>query len=586
MHAHVKSMYRQLCAIALSLTAAGCATPTPWADKPAGADPGGSTALTLPIRLIADTQVHESRGTASRFMSLAGDEFVNVTIRTGQQVIGSGDLLRAALTPANAFPLTLHLGDAIDVSCQTEWTHFSRVMKGQLGAPGSNSWLLAPGNHDGFYVGNFFPVEQGMYTEGNWNNVCNAGRSKVGNRDDGPNLYNAMTKGAIVKAYAGDLLGTGVPILPSGRQCVDGNALCFAYAVGNDSWSSHIVQLVRLPRSNDAATEIYALLLDSSDYPSRPYIGLGDIKAGVTAGVSAAQSHAAIDLLRDLPAGARFFIAAHHPYGSWKAGKWAAPDRSAFDNLLADKRFMNLFVSAHTHEGGWYQHARNGGMLYELNLGSLSDAPLHYRTLSFARTGKGEITVHSARTLLGEKSGIDCSAIPLPTNGFRERDQRTMSDRIKKFPLVVRTVASLGPALWHFLAFWEAKHTELGPQLLAYADVVEYSMPSDQRFQYRWGDPGAREIAFPDRASLIARLKYLSNCHDKTSSSIQEKGHLLKALDDYYWNASTDAAVRDAGHQARYCMAARIVAETGKNRSAVDNALQRSVIESRTLPVQ
>ncbi|MEJ7806920.1 MAG: hypothetical protein WKG03_13490, partial [Telluria sp.] len=355
--------------------------------------------------------------------------------------------------------------------------------------------------------------------------------------------------------------------------------------VGHDSWSSHIVQLVRLPRTADTVTDIFALLLDSSDYPSRPYIGVGDIKAGVNAGVSAAQSRAALDLIRDLPADARFFIAAHHPYASWRAGKWLAPERSAFDNLLADKRFMNLFVSAHTHEGGWYQHARNGGLLYELNLGSLSDAPLHYRTLSFTRSGQGELTVHSARTLLGEKSGIDCSAIPLPSSGYRESDQRTMSDRIHKFPVVIRTVASLVPAISHFFAFWEAKHTELGPQLLAYADVVDYSMPSHHGFQFRLGDPGAREIGFPDRASLVARLKYLHGCHDKTLCSVQEKGHLLKALDDYYWSATTDAAVRNAGHQARYCMAARMVAETGENRSAVSNALKRSVIESRTLPV-
>jgi hypothetical protein len=422
-----------------------------------------------------------------------------------------------------------------------------------------------------------------MYTKGNWDNVCNAGRSKVDNKDRKPNLYNGMTKGAIVMAYARDLVGLETAMAPSGRHCVDGKALCIAYAARPDAWSSHIVQLVRLPQTNNKAAGIYALLLDSSDYPSRPYIGVGDIKAGVEAGVSAAQSRAALQLIRDLPADARFFIAAHHPYDAWGTDKWATPHRVALDELLADSRFMKFFVSAHTHEGGWYQHARAGGMLYELNLGSLSDAPLHYRTLSFAQGSTGEITVHSSRMLLSEKSGIDCSDIPLPGNGFRETDQRTMSDRINKFPVLVRTLASLGPALWHFLAFWEAKHTELGPQLLAYADVVEYSMPLDHQFWFRLGDPGAKEITFPDRASLIERLKYLQHCHDKELCSVQEKGHLLKALDDYYWNSSTNVAVRDAGHKARYCMAARIVAQTGENHSAVENALKRSEIESRIL---
>lgn len=82
-----------------------------------------SIPLTQPVVLLADTQIHESRGTASHFWSLAGDEFFPVTIRTGQQVIGAPDMLLEALERTRDAPLLLHLhlGDAIDVSCQSEW---------------------------------------------------------------------------------------------------------------------------------------------------------------------------------------------------------------------------------------------------------------------------------------------------------------------------------------------------------------------------------------------------------------------------------------------------------------------------------
>jgi hypothetical protein len=565
----------------------GCATQKAWEETPA-ADRVALHDLTRTIRLISDTQIHESRGTASRFFSLAGDEFVNVTIRTGQQVIGAGDLLRAAVTPDIKYPLTLHLGDAMDVSCETEWTQFSRVMGGQLGAPGSNSWLLTPGNHDGFLAGNFFPTA-GWYTAAYWDNVCNGGRGKKDQKGE-HNVYNRMPKGKMLEKYISQLLGVSVTELPAkGIKCVNDGALCIAYEArqDQDSWSSYMVQLVRVPASDSSALPIYALLLDSSDYPTRPYIGIMDIKAGVDAGVSARQSAAALELVRAMPLNAKFFIAAHHPFFRWNVAKWSDPNRDGLGKLLSDSHFLRFFVSAHTHEGGWYQHAFEGRTFYELNLGSLADAPLYYRNLQLQQGSMGAITVRSERIRLTDTSfGIDCRDIPLPTQGYREIDQRSMSDRMHKYPVVVRTVASLGPALWRFLAFWEAKHVELAPQLLAYVDVVQYSMPLDLKFSFWPAGPMSQEKIFADRADLVKHLKHLAVCNDdQHGCSVQRKGQLLNALDDYYWSPALDAAIRDAGHKVRYCMATRIVAETGNNHGSVNQTLERSAIDQRTVPL-
>lgn len=74
------------------LVLSGCANQTTpeWSENAVPQSQNNSPQpLTLPILVLADTQFHESRGTASRYWSLAGDEFVPVTIRTGQHAAAS-----------------------------------------------------------------------------------------------------------------------------------------------------------------------------------------------------------------------------------------------------------------------------------------------------------------------------------------------------------------------------------------------------------------------------------------------------------------------------------------------------------------
>ena len=62
--------------------------------------------------------------------------------------------------------LSFEVGDAADLGCEGEFRTFTGIMN-TAGRP----WIMAPGNHDCFYFGNFHPV----HTE-NWEAACrNAG---------------------------------------------------------------------------------------------------------------------------------------------------------------------------------------------------------------------------------------------------------------------------------------------------------------------------------------------------------------------------------------------------------------------------
>lgn len=54
--------------------------------------------------------------------------------------------------------------------------------------------------------------------------------------------------------------------------------------------------------------------------------------------------------------------------------------------------------------------------------------------------------------------------------------------------------------------------------------------------------------------AVANRLRYLASCQDGYKCSVQEKGHLLHALDAYYWGQDngTPATVRETAHQLRY----------------------------------
>lgn len=549
----------------------GCAS-TPLHEIEAKPDSSIDAAplLTLPIGVVADTQVHESRGVASRYLGLGGDEVVDVTIRTGQQVIGSEDILTAALQRASSLPLIVHAGDAIDVSCQTEWKRFKRAMSSEeKSPPGPLTWLFTPGNHDGFLTGNVFPMDGDTYHPGFWANLCNAGQMW---RPDKSPVHSFMPKHLLVQDYV-RWLGGSFDRDEISRGCDKTGALCWAaYAPQRKPWQSFLVQLVRLPRAADAVLDVYALLLDSSDYESRPHVNLFSLRAGVEGSLSAAQLDAARSLLSSVPPQAKYFFIAHHPASDWRGDKWSVLRLAAWSSLLQDPRSLRFLVSAHTHTGSLRQNLTALGSFVELNTGSLADAPLYLRTLEFRRSPNGRIGVRS-EALPVEVDRQRCAMmLPLHREGELDYDvdtQRTEGARAGERSIGPVAIAS---ALRYFFNLWESKHKELRPHLLAYADVVDLTMPTDATIKYTWTstDSGSESDTLHGSASVSKALRANAGCTTGVGRcSTQAKGNLLMEVERYYTDLNTPEDVRARAHELRLCMAVSAAYDSAASRSEV-----------------
>ncbi|MFW9081963.1 metallophosphoesterase [Pseudomonas sp. P2757] len=585
-----------LCPLLVAMGAvAGCAN----GPKGVPVDPGkdwtqsGKTELTQPIALIADTQIHESRGVASRYFNRSGDEVVPVTLRTGQQVIGAADILAYAMERAKSYPLVVHAGDAIDVSCSTEWNLFMAAMgaSGRPG-PGPTSWLFAPGNHDGFLTGNMYPKDDAdgrIYVKSYWSNLCNAGQVW----SDHQRRYSQMPKEEIVSRYAA-MLARDTAVDSKNPNCNPDGSLCWATRIrrGDLQWTSYIVQRVRLPAAQSGGTPVYALLLDSSDFDQRPYLKPSGL-AGLRAGVSTDQLRALKHLTADLPSEARYFFIAHHPFDVWSGNDWSIEKRDLWNELNGDPRSLHFLVSAHTHTGALLSHNGEYGSLTELNTGSLSDAPVYLRNLKFEADSRGAVGFRSAAIpLIAKQSSPNCDGAQLSKSSdewdYSVRNQDTESDRTSTYPKLIRYTAAAFSAVGHWFKFWSGKHEELRPQLLAYADVAERTMPASQEFKYypfgERDDHGTpmRPVVLRGPAEVAQKLRANANCDTGAGfCSAQAKGNLLLALDTYYWlDPATPQTVKDKAHSLRLCMALAAAAESpypGSSEQDKVNTITRSV---------
>lgn len=566
-------MNQKLFCVLFSVLFGGCAAvPYTLLDLPQGGPGADASALTVPIGLVADTQFHESRGVASRYVGLSGDEFVDVTVRSGQQVIGAADILKFALKRSLQFPLVIHVGDAIDVSCDTEWDHFKDIMRAGRGAhPSSTTWVFAPGNHDGFFTGNIFPKEKGWYRTEYWSNMCNAGRMWTNEKS---RLYDLVSKNKIVSQYI-KMLGDEIAADGWARGCTADTALCWSTFVSkNEPWRSFLLQRVLLPQAIDSKTSVYVLLLDSSNYDQRPY--LFSFAAGTRGDISYLQMQEATKLIKALPPDSRYFFIAHHPTSDWKARNWEGARREAWKSLVQDKRSLQFLVSAHTHEGSLRQTGNELGNIVELNTGSLSDAPVYMRSLEFRMNAVGRIGFRSEAIKLRSENR-DCDVLePLASKkGFEYGvdTQRSENARASEKPMLIRYAKATQSALRNFFKYWEAKHKELRPQLLAYADVVDKTMPDDAEISYTWTetDNGPKKEDLRGKVAVSFALRKYANCVDgKGKCSVQAKGSLLLALEDYYWrDDKVPAEVKQKAYALRLCMATSAatdsLTEAGKN---------------------
>jgi hypothetical protein len=372
------------------------------------------------IRLIADSQLHEFHGAPTYLQSQEVDERVEVALRPSQQRMFAFDLLRRsmAVDPAAPTPdFVLHLGDAIDVSCSTEWDQFTFAMTASP-AP----WLLAPGNHDGYFTGNLLPpagykswnVFSTKYGSQGWQLRCGP---------VGPVLANGtrLDKPQFLKRYVDALKGTmGVREVHCDSDICLGDATSDVQVRAKVStaqpWSSYLMQKINIgatpcARDDERCTQLALILIDTSTYSSQPLFVRRP--AGTFASLSSEQWPVLRTWMSHAADPTKFVVAGHHALSNF-----SREERRELVNLLCDSDAL-LYVSAHTHVGYWRRWScDSGASLLELNVGSVLDWPSHFRELVVLQSDAGAWAVDAMHSDLGDPSDTRiCDPLWIPASG-------------------------------------------------------------------------------------------------------------------------------------------------------------------------
>lgn len=330
--------------------------------NPSDAEPVSSKAL-----LIADNQIHHLYGDPFLQRSVFIDKyFSGVAIRPPQLDLFGPELLRWALQSAQAMPV-IHLGDALDLACVAEFDAFEQAMSGS-----GRAWVMTPGNHDAYFFGNFEDIEHF------WQLACRRG--------GGP-----LRKDALITRYIQSLgkqwpsLGKQLRNAPEHGAWTCDRAVehhCFLQAIQwhidpVSRWRSYVLQKIDL--SLPGSTEVFSvILIDSSQYPETPRVLF--LHAGEEGSFLRDQAEVLRQWLdRATARGERLILATHHPYETL-----SRTSQEYLDALIRTYPVM-LFLSAHTHAGSYSTHQSKGRIWLELNVGSILDWPVEYRTLAFRR---------------------------------------------------------------------------------------------------------------------------------------------------------------------------------------------------------
>jgi len=368
-------------------------------------------AITNEIIIISDNQEHEIFGTAQQINSKLADKIVDVASRPVQQELFSKQLFRKVIQKENK-PI-IHLGDFLDISCRLEFENFISIMK-ESPVP----WALTIGNHDGFFVGNY---SDGKYFT-NWAGLCDGGRyyQNQHHRQRSECLYgsnknnmaiNIFNKATVIKKYIEALSEKQVPELKGYIEKDDHQDLkmtkeknvnwrsenpsdffyklygeiseCYPqWDIGSCKfYNSFLLQEIRLPSSNDNSPEVHVIILDTTHY-SKPFSLNTSIwkakQAGTYGEIQTSQKKKVEEwLVENANKKIITILAGHHPFDDM-----SKKTREMFRVFINIPSAAGLYFSGHTHKGGWYKHDLDqNNILYELNVGSMSDWPTQYRTL-------------------------------------------------------------------------------------------------------------------------------------------------------------------------------------------------------------
>ena len=392
-------------------------------------DPAGKASPTpLPILIVADNQEHNLFGGYIQSMSALTHSWVTkVAVRPPEVDLWSKYVLRAFLsdaTDAGGAKVVLHLGDASDIACTTEFESFVSSMN--RGTAGMVPWLMVPGNHDSFLAGNFNNYIAKSPSKGFVDAFVRPARSWSGACASLDATGEATTKEILIARIRMALESQGVefrvadkdiPIMEVGVECEiavgsprpDSKLAALRYQavvrvckrtdLGGGKyvgpWESFIVQRL------DVGGGAIGLLLDTTD------VGSSTLYSAVEGVLPKGQGDAAQKgELRDGQRRAIEFL-----LGQENAGRVVGFGHSPWVELTEGSRdFLTgkgvvAFVSAHTHLRSstlFHRSSPAKAGVCELNVGSTTDWPIQALQLGITST---QDSVHVSWRSLGAQDG-------------------------------------------------------------------------------------------------------------------------------------------------------------------------------------
>jgi len=370
-----------------------------------------SSYLSRRVILVGDNQLHNLyNDPVALFRTGAADKIVQSAIRPVQLDFYGQDFLKWVVENTRGEPI-VHMGDACDFSCTGEFERFSEIMQKAKGG-----WVMAPGNHDGFFFGN----DHRDVGKGDWLAACrNAGEPMTKDRwvhlylaalvlQRGPE-YQELTRNFGLEHVAhGDLKQASAAMisknLTQGNWRYNAQGRPFLRSLSwkideENPWRSFVVQEVDL--SLDASISIRAILLDTAQYEEKPILLPLSRNAGVTGELLEDQLGVVKSWIESDQNGKRVWVLiGHHPFDDL-----SPRSQKALDDLRK-KTGALVYVSAHTHAGQFIVHDpdQEKDKWLELNMGSILDWSLEFRTFQIERSKEdARLVLRSPRYTMHER---------------------------------------------------------------------------------------------------------------------------------------------------------------------------------------
>jgi hypothetical protein len=368
---------------------------------------------------VSDNQFNNIFGDPQVLRSKVADKVVVVAIRPPRLDLYAPDILEHTLRKQGKDKFVVHLGDATNIACWNEWNKFTNRMKPKMfGKKIHKGWVMVPGNHDFFFLGNTAGhhwSKRGGF-KSMWAHACNDTEypSKLPK-----NLKEViLTKGEFVKSYLNKLRDQGniyrlkKDFPYTGKANCKNSKIATRFGLTEPStkfktcnWKSKdpnsFLQRLhyKLPLKDDVRVEYRALLvqevalnppgskpyhyrgilMDTQDYHINPSIAIntffgkiskyfGKVNPGENGAIQKRQGDIIKDWIKEnnkihKKENTIYVFMGHHPYDTL-----LYLSKARLNGIFNDLEYY-MYVSSHTHFGWIKKHLT----VSELNVGSVTD---------------------------------------------------------------------------------------------------------------------------------------------------------------------------------------------------------------------